>query len=168
MPVDNNMPHGNHFASNGPRPGSAGSSANGNCHTPAPDTTKAFMMASRSGRTTKPAPAQPVASLGARTSMGGQDAYQQGNLYQQQGRAYTSAGRGVSAYGAAQASSTGNAYSADGGSNPKKGKGKIIALVVESSSSPSWRLEAPRASSFIRTRRIFRRRQARSCLRSRP
>ena len=40
MPVDNNMPHGNHFASNGPRPGSAGSSANGNRHTPAPDTTE--------------------------------------------------------------------------------------------------------------------------------
>ena len=126
MPVDNNMPHGNHFASNGPRPGSAGSSANGNRHMPAPDTTEAFMMASRSGRTAKPAPAQPVANPGVRTSMGGQDAYQQGNLYQQQGRAYTSAGRGGSAYGAAQASSARSAYSADGGSNPKKGKGKIM------------------------------------------
>ena len=130
MPVDNNMPHGNHFASNGPRPGSAGSSANGNRHTPAPDTTEAFMMASRSGRTAKPAPAQPVANPGAGASMGGQDAYQQGNLYQQQGRTYTSAGRGGSAYGAAQASSARSAYSADGGSNPKKGKGKIIGLVV--------------------------------------
>lgn len=130
MPVDNNMPHGNHFASNGPRPGSAGSSANGNRHTPAPDTTEAFMMASRSGRTAKPAPAQPVANPGAEASMCGQDAYQQGNLHQQQGRTYTSAGRGGSAYGTAQASSTGSAYSADGGSNPKKGKGKIIGLVV--------------------------------------
>lgn len=130
MPVDNNMPHGNHFASNGPRPGSAGSSANGNRHTPAPDTTEAFMMASRSGRTAKPAPAQPVANPGAGASMGGQDAYQQGNLYQQQGRAYTSAGRGGSAYGAAQASSARSARSANGGPEPKRGKGKIIGLVV--------------------------------------
>ena len=131
MPVDNNMPHGNHFASNGPRPGSAGSSANGNRHTPAPDTTEAFMMASRSGRTAKPAPAQPVASLGARTSMGGQSSYhQQSNTHQQKGRAYATGATGGSPYGAAQASSTGSAYSADGGSNPKKGKGKIIGLVV--------------------------------------
>ena len=130
MSVDNNMPHGNHFASNGPRPGCAGSSANGNRHTPAPDTTEAFMMASRSGRTAKPAPAQPVANPGVRTSVGGQDAYQQGNLYQQQGRAYTSAGRGGSACGAAQASSTRSAYSANGGPEPKRGKGKIIGLVA--------------------------------------
>lgn len=130
MPVDNNMPHGNHFASNGPRPGSAGSSANGNRHMPAPDTTEAFMMASRSGRTAKPAPAQPVANPGVRTSTGGQDAYQQGNLYQQQGRAYTSAGRGGAAYGAAQASSTRSAYSANCGPEPKRGKGKTIGLVV--------------------------------------
>lgn len=128
MPVDNNMPHGNHFASNGPRPGCAGSSANGNRHTPAPDTTEAFMMASRSGRTAKPAPAQPVANPGVRTSMGGRSSYQQqSNTYQQQGRAYATGG---SPYGAAQASSTRNAYSTGGDSEPKKGKGKIVALVV--------------------------------------
>ena len=85
------------------------------------------MMASRSGRTAKPAPAQPVASLGARTSMGGQDAYQQGNTYQQQGRAYAVGG---SSYGGTQASSTRSAYSADGDPEPKKGKGRIVALVV--------------------------------------
>ena len=77
MPVDNNMPHGNHFASNGPRPSGAGSNAGGNRHMPAPDTTEAFMMASRNGRTAKAAPAQPVANLGARTSMGGQSPYHQ-------------------------------------------------------------------------------------------
>ena len=88
------------------------------------------MMASRSGRTAKPAPAQPVANPGVRTSVGGQDAYQQGNLYQQQGRAYTSAGRGGSACGAAQASSTRSAYSANGGPEPKRGKGKIIGLIA--------------------------------------
>ena len=127
MPVDNNMPHGNHFASNGPRPGSAGSSANGNRHTPDPDTTEAFMMASRSGRTAKPAPAQPVTNPGAEASMGGRSSYrQQSNTYQQQGRAYISAGRGGSAYGAAQASSARSAYSANGGPEPKRGKGKII------------------------------------------
>ena len=130
MPVDNNMPHGNHFASNGPRPGSAGSSANGNHHTPAPDTTEAFMMASRSGRTAKPAPAQPVANPGAGASMSGQNAHQQSNTYQQQGRAYASGGRGGSVYGGAQASSNRSAYSTGGGSEPKKGKGKIVALVV--------------------------------------
>ena len=131
MPVDNNMPHGNHFASNGPRPGSAGSSANGNRHTPAPDTTEAFMMASRSGRTAKPAPAQPVANPGARTSMGGRSAYhQQSNTYQQQGRAYAAATRGGSACGGAQAGSNRSVYSTGGGSEPKRGKGKIVALVV--------------------------------------
>ena len=128
MPVDNNMPHGNHFASNGPRPGSAGSSANGNRHMPAPDTTEAFMMASRSGRTAKPAPAQPVASLGARTSMGGQSSYhQQSNTHQQQGRPYATGG---SSYGGTQASSARSVYSAGDDPEPKKGKGKIVALVV--------------------------------------
>ena len=128
MPVDNNMPHGNHFASNGPHPGSAGSSANGNRRMPAPDTTEAFMMASRSGRTAKPAPAHPVANPGARTSMGGQSSHhQQSNTYQQQGRAYATGG---SPHGAAQASSTRNAHSTGGDSEPKKGKGKIIGLVV--------------------------------------
>ena len=93
MPVDNNMPHGNHFASNGPRPDSVGSSANGNRHTPAPDTTEAFMMASRSGRTAKQAPAQPVASPGVGASMGGRSSHrQQSNTYQQQSRTYA-AGR---------------------------------------------------------------------------
>ena len=96
MPVDNNMPHGNHFASNGPRPSGTGSSSGGNRRMPAPDTTEAFMMASRSGRTTKPAPAQPVASLGARTSMGGQSSYhQQSNTYHQQERAYATATHGA-------------------------------------------------------------------------
>ena len=131
MPVDNNMPHGNHFASNGPRPGGAGSSASGNRHTPAPDTTEAFMMASRSGRTAKPAPAQPVANPGAGASMGGQGSYhQQSNTYQQQERAYATATHGGSAYGAAQASSARSACSANGGPEPKRGKGKIIGLVV--------------------------------------
>lgn len=62
MPADNNMPHGNHFASNGPRPDSVGSSANGNRHMNAPDAAEALMMARRSGSTAKPAQAQPVAS----------------------------------------------------------------------------------------------------------
>ncbi len=131
MPVDNNMPHGNHFASNGPHPGSAGSSANGNRRMPAPDTTEAFMMASRSGRTAKPAPAQPVANPGARTSMGGRSSYrQQSNTYQQQSRAYAAGRAADPSYGAAQAGPARNAYSTGGGSEPKKGKGKIVALVV--------------------------------------
>ena len=127
------------------------------------------MMASRSGRTAKPAPEQPVANPGAGASMGGQDAYQQGNLYQQQGRAYTSAERGGSAYGAAQASSARSACSANGDPEPERGKGKIIGLVVG--------IEFPRHRGVwrhhglffcTRTQRIFRRRRARSCLRSRP
>ena len=102
MPVDNNMPHGNHFASNGPRPSGTGSSSGGNRRMPAPDTTEAFMMASRSGKTAKPAPAQPVASLGARPSMGGQSSYhQQSNKYQQQSRAYAAGGPAGSPYSTA-------------------------------------------------------------------
>ena len=143
MPVDNNMPHGNHFASNGPRPGSAGSSANGNRHTPAPDTTEAFMMASRSGGASRPKPAQPVgaANTGARAASAAQGAYQpvsrggQG-AYQpaaSQG-AYQAAGRGGSGnpYSAQQDSAAQSSYAAGAGngSGPKKGKGKIIGLVV--------------------------------------
>lgn len=131
MPVDNNMPHGNHFASNGPRPGSAGSSADGNRRIPAPDTTEAFMMASRSGRTAKPAPAQPVTNPGAGASMGGRSSYQQqSNTYQQQSRAYAAGGSSGSPYGTAQAGSARSAYSAGGDPEPKKGKGKVVALVV--------------------------------------
>ncbi|MFR2951111.1 MAG: DUF4012 domain-containing protein [Collinsella intestinalis] len=58
--------------------------------------------------------------------MGGQDAYQQGNLHQQQGRTYADGG---SAYGGTQAAHR-SAYSANGGPEPKRGKGKIIGLVV--------------------------------------
>lgn len=131
MPVDNNMPHGNHFASNGPRPSGAGSSPDGNRRMPAPDTTEAFMMASRSGRTAKPAPAQPVANPDARTSMGGRSSYrQQSNTYQQQSRAYAAGRAADPSYGAAQAGPARNAYSTGGDSEPKKGKGKIVALVV--------------------------------------
>ena len=131
MPVDNNMPHGNHFAPNGPHPGSAGSSAGGNRRMPAPDTTEAFMMASRSGRTAKPAPAQPVANPGAGANMGGQNAYQQqSSAYQQQGRAYAADGPAGPSYGAAQAGSARNAYSAGGDPEPRKGKGRAIGLVV--------------------------------------
>lgn len=131
MPVDNNMPHGNHFASNGPRPGSAGSSAGGNRRMPAPDTTETFMMASRSGRTAKPAPAQPVTNPGAEASMGGRSSYQQqSNTYQQQSSAYAAGGSSGSPYGTAQAGSARSAYSAGGDPEPKKGKGKVVALVM--------------------------------------
>ncbi len=206
-PVDNNMPHGNHFASNGPHPGSAGSSANGNRRMPAPDTTEAFMMASRSGRTAKPAPAQPVANPDARTSMGGRSSYrQQSNTYQQQSRAYAAGRAADPSYGAAQAGPARNAYPIGSKAtrtssrvartqraepptprtaqrkpaqpetrtppvatlSPRRVRARLSPWLWASSSSPSWRLEAPRASSFIRPRRIFRRRQARSCLRSRP
>lgn len=93
MPADNNMPHGNHFASNGPRPDSVGSSANGNRHMNAPDAAEALMMARRSGSTAKLAPAQPVASPGVGASMGGRSSHrQQSNTYQQQSRTYA-AGR---------------------------------------------------------------------------
>ena len=131
MPVDNNTPHGNHFASNGPRPNGAGSNAGGNRHVPAPDTTEAFMMASRSGRTAKPVSAQPVANPGAGANMGGQNAYQQqSNAYQQQGRTCAAGRAAGPSYGAAQADSARNAYSAGGDPEPRKGKGKIIGLVV--------------------------------------
>ena len=53
--------------------------------------------------------------------------HQQSNTYQQQERAYAAGG---SPCGAAQASSARSAYSANGGPEPKRGKGKIIGLVV--------------------------------------
>ena len=101
--------------------------------------------------------------------MGGQSSYhQQSNTHQQEGRAYATGATGGSPYGAAQASSTRNAYSTGGDSEPKKGKGKIVALVVGLVILAIVAFGGTTASSFIRTRRIFRRRQARSCIRSRP
>lgn len=144
MPVDNNMPHGNHFASNGPRPSGAGSSAGGNRRMPAPDTTEAFMMASRSGGASRPRPAQPVgaANTGARAAGAAQGAYQpvsrggQG-AYQPAASpsAYQAAGRGGSGnpYSAQQGSAAQSAYApgASNGSGPKKGKGKIGDVLAD-------------------------------------
>lgn len=45
MPVDNNPPRGNHFATSGPRVNGANSNSSRTNHAPAPDTTEAFMMA---------------------------------------------------------------------------------------------------------------------------
>ena len=142
MPVDNNTPRGNHFAPGGPRPNGAPANPGGNRRSPAPDTTEAFMMASSSGAS-RPRPAQPVgaANTGARAASAAQGAYQpvsrggQG-AYQpaaSQG-AYQAAGCGGSGnpYSAQQGSAAQSAYAAgaSNSSGPKKGKGKIIGLVV--------------------------------------
>lgn len=143
MPVDNNTPRGNHFAPGGPRPNGAPANPGGNRRSPAPDTTEAFMMASSSSGASRPRPAQPVgaANTGARAASAAQGAYQpvsrggQG-AYQpaaSQG-AYQAAGCGGSGnpYSAQQGSAAQSAYAAgaSNGSGPKKGKGKIIGLVV--------------------------------------
>lgn len=143
MPVDNNMPHGNHFASGGPRPNGAAANPGGNRRAPAPDTTESFMMASRSSGASRPKPARPAgaANTGARAASTAQGAYQpvsrggQG-AYQpaaSQG-AYQAAGHGGSGnpYSAQLGSAAQGAYAAgaSNGSGPKKGKGKIIALVA--------------------------------------
>lgn len=143
MSVDNNTPRGNHFASGGPRPNDAPANPGGNRRTPAPDTTEAFMMASRSSGASRPKPARPVgaANTGARAANAAQGAYQpvsrgEQGAYQpaaSQG-AYQAAGRGGSGnpYSAQQGSAAQSAYAAgaSNGSGPKKDKGKIVGLVV--------------------------------------
>lgn len=143
MPVDNNTPRGNHFASGGPRANDAPANPGGNRRTPAPDTTEAFMMASRSSGASRPKPARPVgaANTGARAASAAQGAYQpvshgEQGAYQpaaSQG-AYQAAGRGGSGnpYSAQQGSAAQSAYGAgaSNGSGPKKDKGKIVGLVV--------------------------------------
>lgn len=143
MPVDNNTPRGNHFASGGPRPNGAPANPGGNRRTPGPDTTEAFMMASRGGGASRPKPAQPAdaANTGARAAGAAQGAYQSSSRGGQgahkpaasQG-AYQAAGRGGAGnpYSAQQGSAAQSAYAAGAGndSDPKKGKGKVIGLVV--------------------------------------
>lgn len=128
MPVDNNTPRGNHFATGGPRKSGSPSNPSGTHHSPVPDTTDAFMMASRSGnRTARPAAAQPIADHsdgGVNTSVR--------SPYQQQGNAYASASSNSSSsmHDAALRGGANNAYPSSNG--PKKGKvvGLVIGLIV--------------------------------------
>ena len=143
MPVDNNTPRGNHFASGDPRPNGAAANPGGNRRTPAPDTTEAFMMASRSGGASRPKPAQPVGGVntGTPVASAAQGAYQSSSRGGQGAHkpaasqvSYQAAGRGGAGnpYSAQQGSAAQSAYAAGAGndSGPKKGKGKIIGLVV--------------------------------------
>lgn len=143
MPVDNNTPRGNHFASGGPRPNGAAANPGGNRRTPAPDTTEAFMMASRKGGASRPKPAQPMGGVntGAPAASAAQGAYQpvsRGGQSAYQPAAsqvsHKAAGRGGAGnpYSAQQGSAAQSAYAAGAGngSGPKKGKGKVIGLVV--------------------------------------
>lgn len=126
MPVDNNSPRGNHFTSGGPRPSGSPSISSNTRRGPAPDTTDAFMMASRSGnRTARPAAARPIAGYsGTGVNTGVCSSYQQqGNVY-----ASTSSNSSSSTYDSTRSGGASNAYSSNNG--PKKGKGKIIGLVV--------------------------------------
>ena len=124
MPVDNNTPRGNHFAAGGPRQSGSSSNPSGTNRGPAPDTTDAFMMASRSDkRTARPTAAQPIAGH----SDGGVNTNVR-SPYQQQGNAYASASSNSSSsmHDAALRGGTNNAYPSSNG--PKKGK--VIGLVV--------------------------------------
>lgn len=67
MPVDNNTPRGNHFASSSPRPSGVPSNPGSAHGAPAPDTTKEFMMAHNRGHAT-PRAAQPVAATPPRVA----------------------------------------------------------------------------------------------------
>lgn len=126
MPVDNNSPRGNHFATGVPRPSGSPSNPNDVRRGPAPDTTDAFMMASRSGnRITRPTAAQPTADYsGPTVNTDGR------SFYQQQGNAYTftSANSPSSTYDSRRSNEARNTCSSN--NKPKKSKGKIIGLVV--------------------------------------
>lgn len=124
MPVDNNTHRGNHFAAGGPRQSGSSSNPSGTNRGPAPDTTDAFMMASRSGkRTARPTAAQPIAGYsGGGVNTGARNSYQQqGNVY-----ASTNSNSPNSTYDSTRSGGASNAYSSNNG--PKKGK--VIGLVV--------------------------------------
>ncbi len=164
MPVDNNTPRGNHFAAGGPRQSGSSSNPSGTNRGPAPDTTDAFMMASRSGnRTARPTAAQPIAGYSGAgvntapvtpTSSRGMSTHPQTAIPQTQ--------RMIPRAAAERATRTHPTTA------PKKARARSSDWLLASSFSPSWRLAAPRAFSCTRTRRIFRRRRTRSCLRSHP
>ncbi len=118
MPVDNNTPHGNHFASGGPRPNGAPTNPSGNHRTPAPDTTEAFMMAhNRSAAAPQAArsvaastPAEHAQPMRPEAVAAAQDAYTQEQRSM----------RGRGSCGPANQSPY----------KPKKKKGKTVAIVV--------------------------------------
>ena len=128
MPVDNNTPRGNHFAAGGPRQSGSSSNPSGTNRGTAPDTTDAFMMASRSGkRTARPTAAQPIAGYsGGGVNTGARNSYQQQrNVY-----ASTNSNSPNSTYDSTRSGGASNAYSSNNG--PKKGKviGLVAGLVV--------------------------------------
>ncbi len=118
MPVDNNTPRGNHFASGGPRPNGAPANPGGNRRTPAPDTTEAFMMA-HNRSAAAPRAAQSVA---ASTPVEHAQPMRPEAVAAPQ-RAYTQeqcSMRGGGSHGPANQ----NPY------KPKRKKGKTVAIVV--------------------------------------
>lgn len=126
MAVDNNAPHGNHFAPNGPRPTSADSNFGNHRRVPAPDTTEAFMLASRGDNAAKPMPPQVTTYPNAREDTAGRVP-----LHRQQDRTYaTTAGEDGFPYDAVQTHSPRSAYLGSNDLKPKRSNGKVIGLVV--------------------------------------
>ena len=118
MPVDNNTPHGNHFASGGPRPNGAPANPSGNHRAPAPDTTEAFMMAHNRSAAAPRAPQ----SVAASTPVGHAQPMRPESVAAPQ-RAYTQEQRSMRG-GGSRGPANQNPY------KPKKKKGKTVAIVV--------------------------------------
>lgn len=118
MPVDNNTPRGNHFASSSPRPSGVPSNPGSAHGAPAPDTTEAFMMAHDRGAAA-PRAARPITANAA--AMRPQPARTASAAAPQ--RAYTQEHPSMG-NGGTRGPLNHSPY------EPQKKKGKIIAIVV--------------------------------------
>ena len=118
MPVDNNTPRGNHFASSSPRPSGVPSNPGSAHGAPAPDTTEAFMMAHNRGAAA-PRAARPITANAA--AMRPQPARTAPVAAPQ--RAYTQEHPSMG-NGGTRGPLNHSPY------EPQKKKGKIIAIVV--------------------------------------
>ncbi|WP_302756100.1 DUF4012 domain-containing protein [Collinsella intestinalis] len=118
MPVDNNTPRGNHFASSSPRPSGVPSNPGSAHGAPAPDTTEAFMMAHNRGAAA-PRAARPITANAA--AMRPQPARTASVAAPQ--RAYTQEHPSMG-NGGTRGPLNHSPY------EPQKKKGKIIAIVV--------------------------------------
>lgn len=129
MPTNNNAPRGNHFAGNGARTERTAPDSKGAHRPPAPDTTEAFMMARSSSR---PKGAVPAArAYEQQTGRNAQNALQSPHASYGQtadGEQQVPPPYRQTAGGQGGPNAGGNPYAQDG--KPKKGKGKIIGLVV--------------------------------------
>lgn len=159
MPVDNSRPHGNHFSADTRQACGAAGDRTIDSSRPNPGTTDTFMKAAQPQQTAR----QAQRSFASNSFHPGD--VRPGGTSRACACSNNRHGTSSSLYTSMHDDLINDPCHSD---STKPKKARLSAWLWASSSSPSLRLVAPRAFSCTRTRKVFRRRQARSCLRSRP